>query len=66
MCYRLLLVDRQAGKFLLSQNQRTDPGKKESRSLNGAHRVDILRTFYHQVAATFMHHSSGITVMAKM
>ncbi|GFG29756.1 hypothetical protein Cfor_03331 [Coptotermes formosanus] len=54
----LLLVDRQAGKFLLSQNQRTDAGKKESRSLSGAHRVDILRTFYHQVAATFMNQSS--------
>jgi hypothetical protein len=54
----LLLVDRQTGKFMLSQNQRTDAGKKESRSLSGAHRVDILRTFYHQVAATFMNYSS--------
>ncbi|PNF23702.1 fuzzy-like protein [Cryptotermes secundus] len=55
----LLLVDHQAGKFLLSRNQRTDAGKKESRSLSGAHRLDVLRTFYHQVAATFMNQSSG-------
>lgn len=63
ICYRLLLVDHQAGKFLLSRNQRTDAGKKESRSLSGAHRLDVLRTFYHQVAATFMNHSSGINVV---
>jgi len=63
ICYRLLLVDRLAGKFLLSRNQRADTGKKESRSLSGAHRLDVLRTFYHQVAATFMNLSSGIQVV---
>jgi hypothetical protein len=63
ICYRLLLVDHQAGKFLLSRNQRTDAGKKESRSLSGAHRLDVLRTFYHQVAATFLNHSSGTKVV---
>ncbi|PSN41040.1 Protein fuzzy [Blattella germanica] len=55
----LLLVERQAGKFLLSRNQRTDAGKKEARSLSGAHRLDVLRTFYHQVAATFMSYSES-------
>ncbi|XP_021921650.1 protein fuzzy homolog isoform X2 [Zootermopsis nevadensis] len=54
----ILLVDRQAGKFLLSRNQCADAGKKESQSPSGAHRLDVLRTFYHQVADTFMNHSS--------
>ncbi|KAJ9583086.1 hypothetical protein L9F63_022575 [Diploptera punctata] len=57
----LLLVDRQTGKFLLSRNQKTDAGKKEARSLSGAHRIDVLRTFYHQVAATFMNYYSSET-----
>ncbi|XP_069685331.1 protein fuzzy homolog isoform X2 [Periplaneta americana] len=53
----LLWVDRQTGKFLLSRNQRADAGKKEARSLSGAHRLDVLRTFHHQVATTFMDYS---------
>ncbi|XP_063241885.1 protein fuzzy homolog [Bacillus rossius redtenbacheri] len=48
----LLLIDRSCGKFLLSRNQSSD-GSEDARSPSGAHRLDVLRTFYHQAALPF-------------
>nr|CAD7442720.1 unnamed protein product [Timema bartmani] len=53
----LLLIDHECGKFMLSRNQHPDSAGHETRSLNSAHRLDVLRTFYHQVATPFFSHN---------
>ncbi|KAL0274544.1 UNVERIFIED_CONTAM: hypothetical protein PYX00_002647 [Menopon gallinae] len=45
-----LLVNLTDGKFLISRNQ----SKKESCSLSGSHRLNILRTFYYRSASVFL------------
>lgn len=45
-----LLVNVAVGKFLVSRNL----NKKESCSLSGSHRLNILRTFYNQSASVFL------------
>lgn len=55
----VLLVNLTIGKFLISRNL----NNKESCSLSGSHRLNVLRTFYNQSASVFLQskedHSNG-------
>lgn len=44
--YSILIINKHHGKYVISRNIQTSSSGK--RPVSGAHRLDILRTFFHQ------------------
>lgn len=44
--FRILIINKNHGKYVISRNIQTSSSGK--RPVSGAHRLDILRTFFHQ------------------